>query len=167
METTTAGWQSKRLERRTLLPFVRLSCPMGDRLWGFTTPNVATALVGGLFDGDVFFDANTSFDPGGLYLERSARLISVSGLDQGVRTFDSAVLGSWGQAERVRAIFVASNGDRAMSTMIGREYVMNQVGRVYLSFPVLDITEAMLAREGRVQRWTLTALTLTVELMPQ
>ena len=166
MELTRPDWETQRLARRTMIPIVRQVTPLGDRVFGFTRPNVGDALVGGFFSADVDYDHDVFFNPDGLYLERSSRLLTVSGIEHGVRTLDSAVLGSWGQAETPRATYTVTNGDKKMSQMIGEEYIINQVSVVLLTFPTLDVLDALQVREGRVQRWTLTSAKLTVELAP-
>ncbi len=167
MEVTTPDWQTQQLARRPIVPVVRFSLPMGDRLWGFTTPNVSSALVGGFFSADVSFDRDTYFNPDGVYLERAARLLEISGLEHGVRTFDSAVLGSWGQSEEPRIAFSVANGDSGISRMLGREYVINQTAHAYLTFPAINIIKAMKSRTARVVRWTLTGDKASFELGPQ
>lgn len=166
MENIRSNWLTEQMRRSSLLPMVRLALPMADRLWSFVALDT-NALVGGYFDADVDYDAEVYFDPGGVYYERSARLLSIDGIEQGVRTFDSAVLGSWGQSERPSIHLTVDNGDGEMSRMIGQEYVLNQSMTTYLTFPSLSASDALSKSVGAVQRWLLTSKQLQLECSPK
>lgn len=162
-EIVRALWQTQRLNRATLLPIARLSLLKGDRYYGTVHPSIGSALSGGYFDEEVSFDEEQYFNEEGVPLEEAAKLLSLEGLEEGIRAFDSAVLGSWGQSERVLISFRLDNGDKTMSQLVGTEYTLNQSAAAYLTFPGLDILDALRKHQGTIRRWVLRKDSLLVE----
>lgn len=145
------------------MPLVVLRTPMGDRVMGITAPNIGQALSGGYFDADIDYDADRFFDADGVVLEESDRLLGLSGLSSSLRAVDGAILGSYTSAERGTVTAELHNGDKAMSAVVGQEYVLRQTLTAYATFPGLNVLEAMTKRSARVTRWVLTKRSLVVE----
>lgn len=150
MDPVTVRWHTRQLQRATLLPLVKLSTAMGERLWSYVAPIVET------WGSEIF-------------LEMSARLIGLSEIESSARQKDAAVLGAWGQSEHGEVSFEVSNGDGVMSDVVGREYLLNKAATAYFTFPGSDMvyTDALAKATGRVSRWTLTAKSLKIDFGPQ
>lgn len=162
MELVRSAWETNRLANATALPVVVLRLPMGDRAWGFVKPGIGT-FGSGFYDADKHFDGDQFFDADSVVLEDAARLLSVDGVEQTARPVDSSVLGSFSQAERPIGAFEVENGDREMSKLIGREYVLRQTAVCYATFPGLDGVDALQKNKGLVTSWTLRKASLRIE----
>lgn len=161
-EALSPLFRRKQQENVPLLPQVVLDLPMSSRFWGFVTP-IAADLSGVDFDAGADFDADVFFDGGIAILEISDRLVSVGPIGESSHPVQQHILGARGQAERASVQIIVRNDDRAMSDMIGREYVLQQSLYVYFNFPNTDWSYALRRFTGHVARWTLTSKTLTLE----
>jgi hypothetical protein len=164
MEFTARAWDAARLAGDTLLPFVVIRTPMGDRAYGIVHPAVGDALSQGHFEADSYFDADQFFQADGGVIEEGARLIGVSQIEQSAQAKDSNVLGSWGQAERAHAQVTLDASADAIRDLVGQEYLLNQVAEVYLTFPGLAPADALRVLSGQVRSWTLGKRRLALEI---
>lgn len=163
MDYRRPAWHTAQLADQRPMPLVVLRTPMGDRVWGLITHDVGQALGGGYFDADVAFDSDLYLDADGIILEQSGRLLDLGDLASSLRPVDGGLLGSYTASERPTMSVEVHNGDRAMSRMIGQEYVLGQQLVAYAIFPSLDVTDAMPKRTAHVTTWTLTRRSLRLE----
>lgn len=163
MDTTTLNWDSKRAANEPLLPLVILELDMGDRVIGAVMPPEDSVNFGEAFDADVDFDAEVYFLGGGSAIERSARLLSVDEIGESSQPSQADVLGAVGQAELPVIALELDNGDKAMSTLVGQEYLLNKPVREFVTFAGLGIDDALEKARGRIVRWSLTGRRLRLE----
>ena len=161
------AWQEKRIAQEVMLPLVRIRTPKADRVFGFVYPGVGEILSGGFFEEEAFFDEELFFDEGGVVLDEGARLLEISPIEESHRSFDTAILGSFGQAERSLVIVRFDNSDQALSQWVGEEYLLNAEAYLYFTFPGLVVTDSYVKRTGRVRRWVLSKDVLTLEIETQ
>ncbi len=163
MDQRSPAWYTQQLASARPMPLVVLRTPKGDHIYGLATPDVGQALSGGAFDADVAFDASRFFDAQGIVLEESDRLLDLGGITSTLRAIDGAVLGSYTATERPTMTAELANGDKAMSLLVGREYLLGQTLVAYVTFPGLDVLNAMIKRTATIATWTLTKGSLLLE----
>lgn len=159
MEKRNIHWHDKQLQDAPLVPQVMLRLPMGDRAYGFVSPNVSDPI--GTTPAEATFDASRF--SGVPSLERSARLISLSPIEESVHPLDPDVLGSWGQGLRPTLKCEFTNDDKHFSEIVGTEYLLNQEVCLFWTFPGLNWDQSMQKFQGSIQRFTLTKKSLRIE----
>lgn len=163
MDARRPAWHTAQIAGARPMPLAVLRTPMGDRIWGLTWPSIGQALSGGYLDAEVDLDADRYLDADGIVLEESDRLLAVTGLTSSLRPVEGGLLGSYTAAELPAVTVELDNGDKAMSALIGREYVLHQPLTVYAAFPGSDVLDALPKRAGHVTRWVLTKRSLVLE----
>lgn len=159
MERRNKDWHNKQLQDAPIIPQVVLRLPMGDRIYGFISPNINDPI--GTDPDEAIFDAGSfSTVP---VIERAARLIDLSPLEESVQPIDPDVLGSWGQSTRPTLQFELTNDDKHFSAIVGSEYMLNQQVFLFLGFPGLGWDKSMQRYDGLIQRFTLTKKSLRIE----
>ncbi len=164
MEAYTPTWLDQQLARKPVLPLVVVSLPMGDRFYSVIHPGAGITDVASPLDADVALDADVPWNGGGLALEIAARLISLDGVEDSGVPIETDIVAALGQAQRVAASVDLDNRDGAMSTLVGREYLLNQTADIYLTFPGLGIEDALRKLHCQVVRYALTKRSLRLDL---
>lgn len=160
MEPRTRFFHDKQLAQRPLQPQIILRTGLGDRVWGFHNPETNEA-IGTLSSTEVeFVQEEFSAEP---VLERAARLVDLSPLQESTQPLDQDVLGSWGQGQRAVLTCEAHNDDLDMTAMVGKEYVLNQPIYLFVGFPGLPWDYSQLRYSGTVHRITLTKNKVRIE----
>lgn len=160
MEPRTRFFHDKQLAQRALQPQVILRTGLGDRIWGFHNPEMNEP-IGTLSSSEVEFE-QTEFS-GEPVLERAARLVDLSPLQESTQPLDQDVLGAWGQGQRAVLTCEAHNDDLDMTGMVGKEYVLNQPIFLFVGFPGLPWDHSQLRYSGTVHRITLTKNKVRIE----
>ena len=159
MEPRSVAFHNAQLNDLPLLPQVILRLPMGDRAYGFVSPetnaSIGTNPVGASFESGDFTAVPV--------LAREARLLDLSPIEESIQPLDPDVLGSWGQNARPTLQFSLDNGDKAFSTIVGQEYVLNQSAFLFVGLPGLGWDQSMLRFSGNVQRFTLSKRAIRIE----
>lgn len=161
MEPRSPRFHDKQLAGRRVVPQVLLRLPMGDRYWGLRNP-AREDPIGTVLDTSQMTFTQSEYT-GVPVLERSPRMISIEPLQETIQPLDQDVLGAWGQAQRTILKFELHNDDRAMSRMVGEEYVLNQPVSMFVGFPGLEWDYSQQRYKGTVNRLTLTKNRLVVE----
>lgn len=160
MEQRSAAWLAQALAGARPLPVARLRTAMGERVWGLTTPEAASA--GGAFDAAQPFDADQPFDAGSVVLEGAARLLRLEGPATAVQP-NAQLLGAYTASERAVVTVEIHNRDRAMSRLIGEEYVLRQLLETGVTFPGLPAHHVLVKATATVTRWRLRKRSLVLE----
>lgn len=161
MEPRTRYFHSKQLQNRHLVPQIVVRSGYGDRIWGFVDPSVNDPIGTVLNSSEVGFIQSELTDTP--VIERKARLISLSPLQESNQPLDQDVLGSWGQGQRSVLQCEAHNDDGKMTDMVGQEYLLNQPVYLFVGFPGLPWDYSQQRYKGTINRITLTKNGVRVE----
>lgn len=149
MEPRHPRWHDKQLQNLPLIPQVLLRLAMGDRYYGFIHPDTNNPIGTNGPSGLTFTQSTFTGHP---VLERAARMVDLSPLEESTQPLDQDVLGSWGQAKRPLLTFSLHNDDQTMNRMVGEEYTLNQDVFMFAGFPNLDWDYSQLRYTGKISR---------------
>ena len=163
METTTFAWDRLRRSGTTPIPVVVLRLPLGERYYSVIHPGDDIVTYGTAWSATVAFSASTTYDGGGAVADRGARVLAVDGITEASIANTADMLAAVSQAERAHVRVELDNRDRAMSAMVGREWVIGRTMDVYLGFPGLRASQSLRRFTGPIDRYTLTSRALILE----
>ena len=161
-ERVTFAWDQKRRARATPVPLVVLRLPFGPKFYSFRHVGTDVISYGEQFDGAADFDASVTYDGGGVASDRAGRLLAIDPIREAAIANAGEFLASLSQAERASLSVELDNADGAMSTLVGREYLLNQTLEAYISFQGIMISQAVKRFSGKIASYTLSKRSLRI-----
>lgn len=144
-ELISTAWVTAMLDGRAMVPVLVLHTGQGDRIYGKYWPGLSWQ-----------FDAPV--------IDRGARLLNVTAIEQTAEPIGSAVLGSWAQIELPHATVELDNTDKQMSKMIGQEFLLGKDAEIYLTFNGISPDHAIRKITGQIRQWTLRKRSVTLDI---
>ena len=163
MYRTSIAFHRKIYRDKIPISYIMIETDMGARAYGEKELSLVASATGYKADGTVLADGTVQATVGVELIEKSGRLMSMSGFKRTAHGDKRGILLGYSTKKQQNMIVSLNNTDQYFSKLIPKEPFLTKQLSVYIGFEELPFEEALAIFEGTITEIKISKNLLTVE----